>query len=107
MSNPSTASVSVKGAADRLASALGALEGALDPVLARLARAESALAETQGFGEDRAALASELDAAKADTQELESRLKVREEEFAALSSETRQELDATIATLRDVLSGAA
>ena len=107
MAETSTHSTSVKGAADRLAAALGTLESALDPVLARLSRAETRLSETEGFGEDRARMAEELDAAKADAEGLQARLKAREDEFAALSSETRQELDATIATLRDVLRGAA
>ena len=107
MSEPSTHSVSMKGAADRLAAALGHLEGALDPILARLSRAETRLTEAEGFSEDRARMASELDEAKADADAMRARLSAREEEFAALSNETRQELDATIATLRDVLSGAA
>ena len=105
MSEPSRTPTTLKGAADRLNAALKGLDRALDPVLTRLSRAETKLTETQGFGEDRARLASELDEATARTRELESRLSAREEEFAALSRDTRAELDDTIGVLRDVLSG--
>ena len=110
MTNPSTSSAqqpSLKGAIDRLDSALATLDGALDPILARLSRAETQVSQSESFGEDRARMAAELDDAKADAQALQSQLTAREAEFAALSRDTRTELDDTIATLRDVLRGAA
>ncbi|WP_298914840.1 hypothetical protein [uncultured Algimonas sp.] len=83
-------------AARALADALGALETALDPVLAKLARQDTQLREADGFGDDRAKLAAQLDEA------LETR-RQREEEFQALSKQTREELDLTIQVLQQAL----
>lgn len=84
-------------AASALQSALSALEGALDHMLARLDQLETKAKETEGFTEDRARLAAELDTA------LEARQQ-REAEFETLSKRTREELDLTIAALKDALS---
>ena len=103
MNNTSQNSVSLSEASEKLAQALTHLDSALDPVLTRLQHAESRVSETEGFDEDRARLARELDQATARAQAAESRLSAREDEFAALSRETRSELDQTITTLRDAL----
>lgn len=87
-------------AARALSDALGALERALDPMLARLSQLETQVTEAGVLSEDRARLAAELDDA------LEAR-RVREAEFETLSRQTRAELDATISTLRNVLQGGA
>lgn len=87
-------------AADALQKALAALEHAFDPMLARHAELSTKAREAEGFSEDRTRLAGQLDEA------LEAR-KVREQEFEALSQQTRAELDATIQTLQQVLSGGA
>lgn len=84
-------------AADSLQRALGALEKALDPMIARLDALETKARESEGLSEDRAKLAAQLDEA------LEAR-RQREAEFQALSEQTRTELDQTIRALRDVMS---
>lgn len=88
---------SLADAAKALQHALKSLETSLDPMLSRLERLETKAKEAEGFSEDRARLASELDAA------LEAR-QARESEFESLSKRTREELDLTIAALKDVLS---
>lgn len=88
----------LEAAADALADALTALERAVDPALARLSRLETEVTEAKGLSEDRAQLAARLDDALKTHAD-------RETEFKALSQQTRAELDATIATLRDVLQG--
>lgn len=88
----------LKDAALALQTALAALEQSLDPLLSRLARSEQKAQEADAFGEDRARLAQQLDDA------LEAK-RVRDAEFKTLSEQTREELDLTIATLKDVLGG--
>ena len=113
MSEPSQ-TPSLSAAAERLSDAVRALDSALDPVLARLSRAEARAQDaeqrvgaSEDSAKDRARLATELDAAIARAQQAENAQEARETEFAQLSADTRAELDATIATLRDVLRGAA
>lgn len=90
----------LKEAADALQAALGALEKALDPMLARLDALQTKARESEGLSEDRAKLAAKLDEA------LEAR-RQREAEFQALSEQTRNELDQTIRALKDVMAGGA
>lgn len=87
-------------AAKALQQALRSLETSVDPLLARLDKLETKAKEAEGFSEDRARLASELDAA------LEAR-QARESEFESLSKRTRQELDLTINALKQTLSDSA
>lgn len=85
-------------AAKALSQAVASLEKSLDPMLGRLSELETKAREAEGFGEDRARLAAELDEA------LEARQQ-REAEFQSLSKQTREELDRTIGALKEVLSG--
>lgn len=89
--------VTLKDAALALQTAVAALEKSLDPMLGKLASLETKAREAEGFSEDRARLAAELDDA------LEAR-RVREAEFDALSKQTRAELDMTIAALQQALA---
>jgi len=68
-------SADMKMAADRLQNALRSLEGALDPLLERVSVLESSAKEAATLSEDRAALASELDEAKAKTDAFDAREK--------------------------------
>jgi len=92
-------SADMKTAADRLQKALRSLEGALDPLLARVSDLETSVNEAKKLGEDRAALAGQLDEAKAKTEAFEA----REKEFNALADETSAELDRVIRQVRHAL----
>lgn len=85
------------GAAKALKEALGKLETSMDPMLSRFTSLSGQAQEAALLSEDRVKLAAQLDEA------LEAR-QAREAEFEALSRQTRQELDATIATLQQALS---
>jgi hypothetical protein len=89
---------SLKDAALALKAAVSALEESLDPLIVNHAKLKTQAREAESFSEDRVKLAAQLDDA------LESR-KVREAEFESLSKQTREELDATIEVLQQVLSG--
>jgi predicted nucleic acid-binding Zn-ribbon protein len=106
MTDSPDTSLSLEAATDRLKTALSHLDARLSPILTRLQTAETQLSEASGFDEDRARLARNLDEVTARAEAAESRLRAREDEFAALSRDTRHELDQTIATLRDTLDEA-
>lgn len=80
-----------------LNTALGKLEASLDPVVSQFEKLTSQAKEAELLSEDRVKLAAQLDEA------LEAR-RVREAEFEALSRQTREELDATIAALQHALA---
>ena len=92
-------SADIKTAADKLQSALRALEGSLTPLLDKVSRLEAEAKEAETMGADRADLAAKLDASKAN----EERFTVREKEFNALADETTQELDRVIRQVRTAL----
>jgi SMC interacting uncharacterized protein involved in chromosome segregation len=92
-------SADIKMAADRLQTALRSLEGALDPLLAKVSRLEASAKEAETMGEDRAALAAKLDDAKSNADEFAA----REKEFGALADETTRELDRVIKQVRNAL----
>ena len=92
-------SVDMKMAADRLQNALRSLEGALDPLLDRVNVLETSAKEAATLSEDRAALAAQLDDAKATSEGLEA----REKEFNLLADETTAELDKVIRQVREAL----
>lgn len=85
------------GAAKALNEALGKLESSLDPMLSRFESLSAQAKEAELLSDDRVKLAAQLD------EVLEAR-RVREAEFEALSRQTRDELDATITTLQQVLA---
>ena len=84
-------------ASEALRSAIASLEHALGPLVDEHVKLKTKARETEGFAEDRTKLAAKLDDA------LEAR-RVREAEFETLSRQTREELDATIEVLQQVLS---
>lgn len=88
----------LRDAALALQSAIASLETSLDPMVGKLAHLETKAREAEGLSEDRVRLAGQLDEA------LEAR-RLREVEFAALSKQTRAELDMTIAALQQALAG--
>ena len=92
-------SADMKMAADRLQNALRSLEGALDPLLERVSVLEAEAKETATLSEDRAALASQLDEAKAKSESFDA----REKEFNRLADETTAELDRVIRQVREAL----
>ncbi len=92
-------SADMKMAADRLQNALRSLEGALDPLLERVSVLEAVAKETATLSEDRAALASQLDEAKAKSESFAA----REKEFNLLADETTAELDRVIRQVREAL----
>lgn len=92
-------SADIKGAADKLNSALQNLEAALDPMLADLSRLRKVESESEGFVADRAKLAQELDESKS----REVGFKDREAQFQRLADETTAELDQVIAKVQNVL----
>lgn len=92
-------SADIKTAADKLQSALRALEGSLTPLLDRVNRLETANKEAETMGVDRAALAAKLDESTAK----EEGYAAREKEFNALAAETTQELDRVIRQVRTAL----
>lgn len=92
-------SADMKMAADRLQNALRSLEGALDPLLERVSFLEAEAKETATLSEDRAALASQLDEAKAKSESFDA----REKEFNLLADETTAELDRVIRQVREAL----
>lgn len=99
-------SADMRGAADKLNAALANLEAALDPMLSDLARLRKVESESEGFVEDRARLAQELDDAKARESDFEAHAasyRDREAEFQRLANETTAELDQVIAQVQNVL----
>lgn len=98
-------SADIKFAADKLNKALKSLEDALGPMVKKMGQLEGVAKDSEAFSEDRARLAAELDAAKAEAQEREAAFKSRETEFNALAGETAQELDRVIGVVRMALSG--
>ena len=92
-------SADMKTAADRLQNALRSLEGALNPLLDRVSVLEASAKEAATLSEDRAALATKLDEAKARSEEFE----IREKEFNLLADETTGELDRVIRQVRAAL----
>ena len=92
-------SADMKLAADRLQNALRSLEGVLDPLLDRVSVLETSAKEAATLSEDRAALATQLDEAKAKSENFEA----REKEFNALADETTAELDRVIRQVREAL----
>ena len=92
-------SADIKGAAEKLNSALQSLEEALDPMLTDLARLRKVESESEGFVADRAKLAQDLDDAKA----REANYRDREAEFQRLADETTAELDQVIGKVQNVL----
>ena len=96
---------SVREAADRLNSAVKSLEGALSPLVQKVADLEREREHAQSFDKDRARLASELDEAAARENDLKAKFKDREDEFAQLASETTAELDSVISEVLRSLGG--
>ena len=92
-------SADMKMAADRLQNALRSLEGALDPLLDRVSVLEASVKEAASLSEDRAALASQLDEARAKSDSFEE----REKELNRLADETTAELDRVIRQVRQAL----
>lgn len=96
-------SVDIKVAADRLQSALKSLEGALDPLVARVVELEQSAREAGDFETDRANLARRLDETTANIAVREKEFEAREAEFSALANETTEELDRVIRQVKHVL----
>lgn len=92
-------SADIKTAADKLQSALRALEGSLSPLLDKVNRLESEAKETETMSIDRANLAAKLDESTAK----EESYAAREKEFNVLADETTQELDRVIRQVRTAL----
>lgn len=88
-----------KEAADRLQQALASLEQSLNPLISRVNDLEQDAKDNSGFEEDRARLASDLDAAQA----REESYKDREAEMSTLAHETTQELDMVISQVLHAL----
>ena len=113
-------SADIKLAADRLGEAIGTLEGALGPILSRIAELEKRASEADSFETDRADLARQLDQSEARAVDFEAReqdfreretafaakeaaFEGRETEISQLAAETRRELDFVIDQVRAAL----
>ncbi|HHI88830.1 MAG TPA: DUF4164 family protein [Hellea balneolensis] len=94
-----SSTLTMQQAAERLQSALGKLENALEPMIARVGELETRLEKVKTIDADRAKLASEVDELKAQNQSLRE----REKEFARLAAETTRELETVIAEVQTAL----
>ncbi len=98
-------SADIKAAAQSLQSALSKLEGAIDPLLGKMGTLKAQTAESEGFSQDRARLAAELDNAKADKESVESQMQQREKDLEALATETSQEIEMVMRHVQSALEG--
>ena len=98
-------SADMKSAAQSLQLALTKLEGALDPLMRNVHQLKAEATESEGFSQDRARLASELDNAKAEAEDLQKKMVAREKEFASLAEESTQELNSVIKTVQIAMEG--
>ncbi len=94
-----SSTLTMQQAAERLQSALGKLENALEPMIARVGELETRLEKVKTIDADRAKLASEVDELKAQNLSLRE----REKEFARLAAETTRELETVIAEVQTAL----
>ena len=113
-------SADIKLAADRLGEAIGSLEGAVRPLMSRIAKLEKLASEAESFEADRADLARQLDQSESRAVDFETReadfkdresafeakeaaFETRETEVAELAAQTRRELDHVIEQVRMAL----
>lgn len=94
-----TDSADMNQAAKQLQTALSKLEGSLSPLLSKVSRLEKTAQDAQAFTEDRSRLASELDLAKSQNEQLMA----RDAEFNRLADATTQEIDRVIADVQRAL----
>ncbi len=92
-------SADIEIAANRLGEAISNLESALHPVLSDLSRFEKQISESNELQEDRAALARELDEAKA----RENALREKQDELSRMADDAIQELDDVIQQVQTAL----
>ena len=93
-------SIDMRGAADRLQSALKSLETALDPLIQKVNQLENSVKESGNFEADRAGLAAQLDEAKA----REKTYIERQSMMSMLADETTKEIDRAIKEVQSVLA---